>query len=93
MVAVFVLVAGVIFVMALGAVVLIVMGAGHILTSLVPLGPGLVMAGTFLLMLAEMLLFFGGREDRRAAMRDFGYMLPTFLISGALYYFSQLYLW
>jgi len=93
MIAAFVLIAGVLFIMVVGAAVLIYMGASHVLTAIVPLVPGLVMVGTFLLILTELLLFCGGKEDRRAAKRDMPYLLLVLLVSGGLWLVSQHYLW
>ena len=93
MIAAFVLIAGVLFIMLIGAVVLSYMGASHVLTAVVPMVPGLVMVGTFLLILTELLLFLGGKEDRRTAARDLPYMLLVLAVSGALWYVSQQLLW
>lgn len=93
MVAVFVLIAGVLLTMVVGGAVLMLMGMTQVLASLVPLGPWLVMVGTSLLILTELLMFLGGREDRRVALRDLGYMLPTLIVSGGLWYVAQHFLW
>lgn len=93
MIAAFVLIAGVLLVMMIGSGVLVWIGSTQILPTLVPLGPWLVMVGTFLLILTELLLLFGSKEDRRAAMRDFGYLIPTLIVSGGLWYITQRYLW
>ena len=93
MVAAFVLVTGILLVLVIGAVTLAWMGMAQILTSLVPLVPCLVTIGTFLLILTEMLLFFGGKEDRRVAWRDLSYLVPTCIVSGGLWYLTQRFLW
>ncbi|MGC8863328.1 MAG: hypothetical protein ACP5R5_11235 [Armatimonadota bacterium] len=93
MVAALVLITGVLFILVVGAAALAYIGMGNILTTLVPLAPWLVMVGTILLILTEMLLFFGGKEDRRAAWRDMKYLLPTCLVSAALWYVAQKLLW
>lgn len=93
MVAVLVLVTGVTVILVVGAVGLAWMGMGNILPSLVPLAPWLVMVGTVLLCLTELLLFFGNKDDRRTALRDLGYLVPTCLLSAALWYGLQYYLW
>lgn len=93
MVVVFVLIAGVLLTMVVGGVVLMATGMTQVLASLVPLGPWLVMVGTCLLILTELLMFLGGKEDRRVALRDLGYMVPTLIISAGLWYMAQYFLW
>ncbi|MCE5198939.1 MAG: hypothetical protein ABFD54_14425 [Armatimonadota bacterium] len=93
MIAAFVLVIGVMLVLVVGGVMLIAMGNAHILPTIVPLAPWLVAAGSVMLILTECLLFFGGKEDRRAALRDLGYLFPTFLISLGLWWLASHFLW
>jgi hypothetical protein len=93
MVAVLVLVTGVTVILVVGAIGLAWIGMGNILPSLVPLAPWLVMLGTLLLSLTELLLFLGNKEDRKTAVRDLGYLVPTCLLSAALWYGLQHYLW
>jgi hypothetical protein len=93
MVVAFALVTGVLVILVLGAVALYSMGMQNVLPSLVPLAPWLVMVGTMLLIATEFLLFLGSKEDRRAALRDLAYLVPTCLISAALYYGLQQFLW
>jgi hypothetical protein len=93
MVAVLVLVTGVTVILVVGAIGLTMMGMSNILPSLVPLAPWLVMVGTLLLSLTELLLFFGNKDDRKTAVRDLSYLVPTCLLSAALWYALQSYLW
>jgi hypothetical protein len=93
MVAAFVLIVGVLLIMMIAALVFKMLGTAEMLGWILPWAPMLVMIGTFLLIMTELLLFFGGKEDRRTAWRDLGYLFPTFLVSGALWYLSQHYLW
>ena len=93
MIAVLVLVTGVTIILVLGAVGLAWMGMSNILPSLVPLAPWLVMVGTLLLTATELLLFLGNKDDRRTALRDLAYLVPTCVLSGALWYGLQYYLW
>ncbi len=93
MVAVLVLVTGVTVILLVGAIGLAWIGMGYILPSLVPLAPWLVMVGTFLLSATELLLFLGNKEDRKTAMRDLAYLVPTCLVSGVLFYGLQRFLW
>ena len=93
MVAAFVLVTGILVVLVIGAVVLASMGMTQILTSLLPLVPWLVMVGTVLLILTELLLFFGNKEDRRSAWRDLSYLVPTCLVSGGLWLLAARFFW
>ena len=93
MVAGFVLIAGVILILVIAALIFSAMGLPKVLMCIVPMAPGLVMLGTFLLILTELLLFLGGKEDRRAARRDLGYLFPTLIVSGILWYAAQKLLW
>lgn len=93
MVAGFVLIAGVVLILVMASFVFALAGLPKVLTCIVPMAPGLVMIGTFLLILTELLLFFGGKEDRKAAKRDLGYLFPTLIISGILWYAAQKLLW
>lgn len=93
MIPAFVLVTGVLVILVIGAAVLAWMGMANVLTSLVPLAPWLVMVGTILLILSELLLFFGEKEDRQDAWRDLSYLLPTLIVSAILWYLAQWFLW
>jgi len=93
MIPVFVLVTGVLVILVVGAAVLAWTGMGNVLASLVPLAPWLVMVGTILLILTELLLFLGDKQDRQDAWRDLSYLLPTLIISAALWYLAQWFLW
>jgi hypothetical protein len=93
MIPAFVLVTGVLVILVVGAAVLAWIGMAHVLTSLVPLAPWLVMVGTIFLILTELLLFFGDKLDRQDAWRDLSYLLPTLIISAALWYLAQWFLW
>ena len=93
MVAGFVLIAGVIVILAIAAGVFYVMELPKALTCVVPLAPGLVMLGTFLLILTELFLFFGNKDDRKAARRDLGYLFTTLIVSGILLYAATKLLW
>ena len=79
--------------MAIAALLFSLMGLPKALLCIVPMAPGLVMLGTFLLILTELFLFFGGKEDRKAAKRDLGYLFPTLIVSGVLWYAAQKMLW
>ncbi|MHB9036814.1 MAG: hypothetical protein ACYC64_09110 [Armatimonadota bacterium] len=93
MIAAFVLVTGVVLVLVVGSIALIAMGNGHILPSLVPLAPLLVVVGCVILMLTECLLFLGNKDDRQSAIRDLGYLFPTLIVSGGLWWVAQRFLW
>jgi len=93
MVAGFVLVAGVILVLVVAALWFAAAGLPKTLASIVPLAPGLVMLGTFLLIMTELILFLGGKDDRKAAKRDLGYLFPTLIVSAVLWYAAQKMLW
>jgi len=54
---------------------------------------GLVMVGSFLLVIAEIPLLFGKRDDRASAFSDIGYLGATFLVSAGLWYVAQHFLW
>lgn len=93
MVAGFVLIAGVILILVIAALFFAMAGLPKVLTCIVPLAPGLVTLGTFLLILTELFLFVGGKEDRKAAKRDLSYLFPTLLVSGVLWYTAYKLLW
>jgi len=93
MVAGFVLIAGVVLILAIAALLFGVMGMPKVLSCIVPMAPGLVMLGTFLLILTELFLFFGGKEDRKAAKRDLGYLFVTLIVSTALWIVASKLLW
>ena len=93
MVAGFVLIAGVILILVIAALWFAAAGLPKVLTCIVPMAPGLVMLGTFLLILTELFLFFGGKEDRKSAKRDIGYLFPTLIVSSVLWYAAVKLLW
>lgn len=93
MIAGFVLIAGAILILALALIWFAVAGLPKVLMCIVPMAPGLVMLGTFLLILTELFLFFGNKEDKKAAKRDIGYLFPTLIVSGVLWYFAVKLLW
>ncbi|MCE5314699.1 MAG: hypothetical protein ABFD49_02970 [Armatimonadota bacterium] len=93
MVATYVLIIGVMLVLVVGGIGLVAMGNGHILPSLVPLAPLLVAIGCILLIMTELLLFFGNKEDKKCAFRDLGYLIPTLFISSGLWWVAQRFLW
>lgn len=93
MVAGFVLIAGVILILVMAALWFSVSGLPKVLTCIVPMAPGLVMLGTFLLILTELLLLFGNKDDRKAAKRDLSYLFPTLIVSGVLWYAAYNLLW
>ena len=93
MVAGFVLIAGVILILVAAAMWFWMANLPKVLTCIVPLAPGLVALGAFLLILTELLLFFGNKDDRRVAKRDLGYLFPTLIVSGVLWYAAYRLLW
>lgn len=93
MIAGLVLVTGALLVLVVGGIILIVMGNAQILPSLVPLVPWLVAVGSIVLILTELLLFFGNKEDRRSAIRDLSYLFPILILSGGLWWVAQHFLW
>lgn len=93
MVAAFVLISGIMLVVVVGAAVLIYLGTARVLPSLMPLVPWTVMVGTILLMLADVLLLFGDKQDRKIFKQDMQYLIPTLLVSIVLWKVSQFFLW
>lgn len=93
MIAGVVLIVGVILILVLAALYFALAGMPTVLTCIVPMAPGLVMIGTFLLILTEVFLLFGNREDRKIVKRDLGYLFPTLIISGVLWFVAQKMLW
>lgn len=92
MIAAFVLIIGVMLVLLVGAIVLAATNTADVLSWLVPFAPMLVTVGTFLIILTELLLFFGSKEDRRTALRDLAYLFPTFVVSLGLWWIAQRFL-
>jgi hypothetical protein len=93
MIAAFVLIIGVMVILVVGSVFLSVIGYSKIVISLIPLAPGLVTLGCIFLILSELLLFFGNREDKKTAIKDLKFLFPTLIIFGFLWYLSQYLLW
>ena len=93
MVTALVLVIGVVVVLIVGSILLAVMGYAYILPALIPIAPGLVLLGSFLLALTEIISLFGGRENRRIAARHYCYLFPIMIVSGILFYLAQKMLW
>jgi len=80
-------------VLIVAIVLLTSLGLVSLLSLVVPLIPLLAMVGSVVLGLIDLLLFFGGPEDRRLAKRDLGYLAITFVVSGVLWWVSTHFLW
>ena len=93
MLALTILLGGLVILLILTVVLLFVMGLASLLTVIIPLVPMLMMIGSGLLGLIELLLLFGGREDRRLAKRELKWLAGTFVISAALSVVSWMFLW
>ena len=93
MIAALVLTAGVVVVLLVSAGLLWWLRLTRILPALLPMALGLVMVGSFLLVIAEIPLLFGKRDDRASAFSDIGYLGATFLVSAGLWYVAQHFLW
>ena len=83
-----ILIFGLLLVLVLAMVILIASGVTPLIVWVLPAVPLMVMMGSGGLMLIEALLFFGGKDDRRVAKRDFGLLFPTFVLSALLWYVS-----
>ena len=88
-----VLFVGLLVVLVAGSIMLASMGYSQLLPALVPLAPGLIFIGAILLALIDLLLLLGTSADRKIVKRDYTYLMPIILISGALWYVTQRYLW
>ena len=93
MVAALVLIIGVMFIMVIGSIMLSAIGLSKIIISLIPLAPGLVTLGSIFLIASELLLFFGNRTDKKTAIKDLKFLVPTLLVFGTLWFISQYFLW
>ena len=93
MLALTILLFGTVVLLIMVVVLVTVFGLVSLLSLVVPVVPLLVMIGSALLGLIEMLLFFGGPEDRRLAKRELVYLGMTFAISGVLWWISTHFLW
>jgi hypothetical protein len=68
-------------------------GLTNLLPLIIPTIPLLAMMGSGMLGLIDMLLFFGGPDDRRLARTELKYLGMTFVFSGALWWASTHFLW
>ena len=92
MIALVALITGAVLVLVIGAAVFTWMDTPHVVSWLVLMATGLVIFGTFLLILTEILLLFGRKEDRRLAFRDLAYLVPTLIVGIGLWFVVRHYL-
>jgi hypothetical protein len=92
MLALAILLGGLVVLLVLAVVLLIMTGYTSLLTLIIPLVPLLMMVGSGLLGLIEVLLLFGGKDDRRLAKRELKWLAGTFLVSAALWAVSSWFL-
>ncbi len=93
MIAALVLTAGVVVILLISAGLLWWLRLTRILPALLPMALGLVMLGSFFLVLAEIPLLFGNKDERTSALADMGYLGATFLVSAGLWFVAQHFLW
>lgn len=93
MLALTILLLGLLVMLVTVIVLFLVAGLGNLLPLVVPMIPLLVVIGSFLLGMADLLLLFGNADDRRIAKRDLTYLGITFVVSGALFWGSTFLLW
>jgi len=93
LVAALVLTAGVVVILLVSAGMLWWLGLTKILPALLHSALGLVMLGSFLLIVTEVPLLFGNKDDRASAFSDMGYLGATFLASAGLWFVAQHFFW
>jgi predicted benzoate:H+ symporter BenE len=93
MLALTILISGLLVVFVIAAVVFIALGMTSLFAWMIPVIPGLVAIGTFMLAGIELLMVFGGPEDRKVAKRDLSLFIPVIAVSGLLSWFLALFLW
>jgi hypothetical protein len=93
LIAALVLTAGVVVILLVSAGLLWWLRLTRILPALLPMALGLLMVGSFFLVIAEIPLLFGSKDERASAFSDMGYLGATFLASAGLWYIAQHFLW
>ncbi|MBI2844380.1 MAG: hypothetical protein HYX78_13360 [Armatimonadetes bacterium] len=93
MLALTILLFGLLIMLVMVVVLLLISNLAGLLSLVIPVMPMLMMIGSGMLSLIELLLFLGGPEDRRLAIKDLKYLGTTFIISGALWWISTHFLW
>jgi len=83
-----ILLVGLLLVLLVSVVLLVASGMSSLVLWLFPAILFLVMTGSGMLILIEMLLFLGGKEDRRKAKQDLGLLIPTCVASGIAWYIA-----
>jgi len=83
-----ILIFGLLIVLVISSVLLLISGMRPLLTWVIPAIPMLAMIGSGILILIEMLLFLGGKDDRRTAVRDLQLLIPTCMLSAVLWLIS-----
>lgn len=83
-----ILIFGLLLVLGISVVLLIASSMTPLVMWVISAVPLLVAIGSGLLILIELLLFFGNKEDRRIAGRDLGLLVPTCILSAAIWYGS-----
>lgn len=68
-------------------------GLANLLPLVIPMVPLLAMIGSGLLGLIDMLLFFGGSDEKKLARTELTYLAVTFVFSGVLWWASTHLLW
>jgi hypothetical protein len=84
---------GLLVMLALAVVLIVSSGLYSLLPIVIPVVPLLLMVGSGLLGLIELLLLFGGPEERRHAKRELVYLGATFAVSGLLLWVTTRLLW
>lgn len=83
-----ILIFGLLLVLVISVVLLILSGMTPLVIWVISAVPMLVMIGSGILILIELLLFFGNKDDRKAALRDLGVLVPACVVSGLIWYGS-----
>lgn len=87
-----ILLLGLVVISIMVTVLFVVWGMTNLLGLVIPLIPLLAMVGSGLLGMIELLLLFGGPEDRKTAKTDLTYLGATFVASGVLWWLTTRFL-
>ena len=81
-----ILIFGLLIVLMISVILLIITGMIPLVMWVITAIPLIAAIGSGLLILIELPLFLGNKEDRRSAIRDLGLLVPTCILSALIWY-------